>query len=360
MRSVVILPNSLAQGIGSIWEEPPIGLRYLADQGNVFKLSPLEATPELEFIGLSGANRFPRGPLVLSAFGVDPPERSVQFEMSLLSVDENGVTGDVGRILIEEARELGDHFAKLATKEMTPVFGELLTHGLVWENGSLDLGVTAPAGVVGKTYGQGLPEGDGEFRLRQLIDDSLNLLDGLEINRIRAGEGLAKANLLWPHSFGFKPALPNLALQRGAPGFVWSESIAMQGLTRMVGYRHSSRAGFKKGIHLAESVAKEFKSGGSGVLIYSGLGDILQAGRDDEARFGLEELDRLIFEPWATEIRHEKRSEVAILCPSHSEVGLGIIVKNTSHGAYPFDSRVLDDHRLSTRRTFEIVAESLT
>lgn len=360
MRSVVILPNSLAQGIGSIWEEPPAGLRYLADHGDVFKLSPLEATPELEFIGLSGANKLPRGPLILSAFGVDPPERSVQFEMSLLSVHEDGVIGEIGRISTEEAKGLGEHFAKLATKEMIPVFGELLTHGLVWENGSLDLGVTAPSDVLGKNYGQGLPEGDGEFRLRQLIDDSLNLFDGLEFNRIRAGEGLAKANLLWPHSFGFKPALPNLALRRGAPGYVWSESIAVQGLTRMVGYRHSDRVGFRRGIHLAESVAKEFKSADSGVLIYSGLGEILMAGRDDEARFGLEELDRLIFEPWATEIRQEKRSEVVILCPSHSEVGLGIIVKNTSLGAFPFDSRVLDDHRLSTRRTFEIVAESLT
>lgn len=360
MRSVVILPDALKQGVGSIWEEPPVGLRYLAEHGEVFKLLPLEATPELEYVGLSGASKLPRGPLVLSAFGVDPPERSVQFEMSLLSVSDEGLIGEIGRVSADEFIGLDKQFAKLATKDLTPVFGELTTHGLVWENGSLELGVTAPNDVLSKGYGYGLPEGDGEIKLRQLIDDSLNLLDGLEFNRIREGEGLAKANLLWPHSFGFKPSLPNLAIRRGAPGFVWSESIAMQGLTRMVGYRHSDRAGFRKGIHLAESVIMEFKSAQSSVLIYSSLGDILQAGRDDEARFGLEELDQLLFEPWATEIRQEKRSEVVILCPSQTEVGLGIVVKNTTHGSFPFDARVLDDPRLGTQRTLEIVAESLT
>ncbi|QYK54110.1 MAG: hypothetical protein KF824_04240 [Fimbriimonadaceae bacterium] len=360
MRSVLILPEALKQGVGSIWEEPPVGLRYFADHGEVFKLSLLEATPELEYVGLSGVSKLPRGPLVLSAFGVDPPERSVQFEMSLLSVSDEGLIGEVGKISSSKLRGLDKEFAKLATKDLTPVFGELTTHGLVWENGSLELGVTAPNDIFGKVYGYGLPEGDGELKLRQLIDDSLNLLDGLEFNRIREGEGLAKANLLWPHSFGFKPNLPNLAIRRGAPGYVWSESIAMQGLSRMVGYQHSDRTGFRKGIHIAESVVKEFKSAKSGLLIYSGLGEILQAGRDDEARFGLEELDRLIFEPWATEIRQEKRSEVVILCPSQTEVGLGIVVKNTTQGSFPFDARVLDDPRLSTQRTFEIVAESLT
>lgn len=360
MRSVLILPEALGAGIGSIWEEPPVGLRYFADHGDVFKLSPLQATPELEYVGLPGNSQLPRGPLVLSAFGFDPPERSVQFEMSLLSVNQEGVMGEVGRISAEEIRTLGDLFAKLATKEFIPVFGEQLTHGLVWENGSLDLGATIPAEVLGKSYGVGLPEGDGERKLRQLIDDSLNLFDGLEFNRIRAEEGHPKANLLWPHSFGFRPNLPNLPLKRGAPSTVWSESIAMQGLAKLVGYRHSERTGFRRGIHLSEGVKNRFKGADSGVLIYTGLGEILTAERDDEARFGLEELDRLLFEPWATEIVQDLRTEVVILCPNRLQAGLGIVVNKATQGTFPFDSRVLDDHRLRERRTFEVVADSLT
>ncbi|MFX6823313.1 hypothetical protein ABTH33_20400, partial [Acinetobacter baumannii] len=81
-------------------------------------------------------------------------------------------------------------------KRLTPVFGPRLTHGLVWEEGSLDLGTRTPP--VGESVHTGLPEGDGERLLRQLIDDSVNLFSELELNRRRMDEGKSPFNLLWP------------------------------------------------------------------------------------------------------------------------------------------------------------------
>jgi hypothetical protein len=137
---------------------------------------------------------------------------------------------------------LEEAFDRLRTRVLTLVLGQAGQNGLVWERGSLDLGLTPWSGAVGRHYREVWPEGDGEAALRRLIEDSVELLGGLELNRQRIDEGSQPLNVLWPWGAGHRRAVPNLALRRGRPAQVEADDLAVIGLARLVryGYRRLS------------------------------------------------------------------------------------------------------------------------
>lgn len=356
MRAKVwIFPGAMAQGQEPVWQSPPPGLRQLASQGEVLRVGPLDS--RLAVLGLDGAYEAANGPLIAAALKIDPPERSVCFELTLLSVDAGGIVGEVGHLSPSELAEATAQFPRLATKTLTPVPGEHTVHALVWERGSLDIHCQKVGEVLGGTYTRHLPQGDGEPALRQLIDDSLNLLDGLEFNRIREGEGMPKANLLWPHSFGFMPKLPNLALARGESATLHSDSLYASGLANLAGYRHAPRQGFRDGIHVSESAVAAHASGeGTDILIDQKLAASLD-GRAEEAEFALGRFDRFGWEPLAESISKGAHIRAGILCPG----GLGLLIGPSAAPKHiPFDARALDEPRLRSIPLAQAVANLLS
>lgn len=347
-------------GLDSVWEEPPEGLRYLVEKGKVFRLDSL-LNLESELVGLSGDLQVMAGPLVVAAFGWDPPVRSVQFELTLLSVDEDGKVGQVDLITGEEAEELENQMERLVTRQIVPRWGEQATHGLVWEDGSLDLGCARPDEVVGKAWNCRLPEGDGERILRQLIEDSLNLLDGLEMNRRRFEEGKPKANLLWPHSFGFRPDLPHLGLRRGLIANFWSDSIRLVGMSKLVGYRHVDRSGFYQGMVVSPKLKRRFwDEEGVGVMVDMRVGELLNGGRGDDARHLIESWDSGLWEPLARAMQSGEEIAGAILCPRADGAGLGVIFPGSEIGRnLPFDGRALEDDQTGGIRLGDAMAKIL-
>ncbi|ARU41060.1 hypothetical protein CCB80_07860 [Armatimonadetes bacterium Uphvl-Ar1] len=123
MKSKVwVLPGAIGVGLDSIWEEPPPGLCYLADHGEVIALAELDSMSEV--VGLSKDIQVPRGPLVVAAFGWEPPKRSVQFQLDLLSVDEDGIVGFADRVTKIEAEALKNEFSRISTRSLTPKWGK--------------------------------------------------------------------------------------------------------------------------------------------------------------------------------------------------------------------------------------------
>lgn len=363
MKSKVwVFPGAIHPELESIWEEPPAGLRFLAELGEVFRLLPSTASIESALMGLGEEVEVPRGPLVVSAFGWEPPSKSVHFELTLLSVDPGGKIKFCDPLSSEDAEAISREIGRLGTRKLTPKWGEQMTHGLVWEEGSIDLFCRCPNEVIDQSYGFGLPEGDGEQMLRTFIDDSLNLLDGLEVNKRRFDEGKAKANFLWPHSFGFEPDLPNLALRRGSVATYWSSEIGLEGMARLVGYRHFDRNRFRRGIHVTEVALTEHKVyDGPGVLCDQQITTALKNGRAEEAHFGLEEFDRVVWEPLATSLQSEGIDASAILCPGvDGQPGMGLVFGGKAQSNHiPFDMRAWDDHRLRNLRMNEVMAKIL-
>jgi len=259
-RTVIVLPNAL----GPTPDDSPFlqkleTLRTMTELGDLKRLSPIPQidTPEAIWLGMKpDEGQMRQGPLTVSAFGFDPPDRSTHFHVSLLGVADGIATAPPAAITNEDLNIILEQAKRLNTKALTFLQGENADHALVWEDLG-DLHTEPASSITGKQIKSQLPEGDAEKELRRFIDDSVNLLNELELNERRIDEGLPPLNLLWPWGHGRRTAVPNLLLKRGERAHVESNSLRLQGLTRLVGYRHGERRAFGKGTNTRlENIAK--------------------------------------------------------------------------------------------------------
>lgn len=376
-RVVLVLPHLLSHPESdSVLREPPRGLAALMERARVFRLHglPPHRVPEASWIGLDPARiDLEQGPLTVAALGADPPERSVHFHLSLLGVDDQGLVQPVPDASADEAARALEAARVLQTRDLTILPGERQDHGLVWENGSLDLGVSRPDEAYGFGVHQRLPQGDGELLLRRFIDDSVNLLDGLRLNRERADQGLAKLNLLWPWGPGIRTRVPNLALNRGEPANVASDSLRLQGLVRLCGDRHAPRALCTPPHDPDWSGLRELALS-TRPCLFVGQGPAWlrrQQDLDGMARW-LEHLDRALVRPLVARAEQEPFLLTLVAPAGHADLQpapedaapVGLALRVASHGApgntKPFDERALDDPALPLVHAWELVQAGLS
>jgi len=321
----------------------------MAEAGELAKIAPLPPveTPEALLLGIEPDRvRLAQGPLTVAALGADPPERSTHFHLSILSLNDQEVTQHKLDLPPEEVDLVLARAAKLNTKTLTVVPGEGVDHGLVWEALG-DLGTTTPTDAEGKPMRESLPQGDNEPALRRFIDDSVNLLGELEFNEKRIDEGLQPINLLWPWGQGVRTAVPNLALRRGEPARVLSDSLRLAGLTRLAGYRHGDRRLFGAGINVRLDELRSIALQGPSTLIVLNAMARFEKERIDEKAWLTNELDEKLFTKL---VRDETPTRIAILAPAADGAGLGLTWEtgNPGIGSIPFDERALEE-RLPTR-----------
>jgi hypothetical protein len=332
------------------------------------------SVPESAFLGLKpGELECAEGPLILSALRVDPPERSVQFHLSLASLSDEGKVsalnpppsaGDVRTVMQAASR--------LNTEKLTIVAGDGVVHGLVWEPGSLDMHTHSIDTVVGGEIAQKLPEGDGEKQFRRFIEDSVDLLSTLELNRRRTDEGFPPLNLLWPWGQGMRPIAPNLAIKRGTAATFVSRSMRLRGLTRLVGYAHAPSDWLGNGFNF--NVAELFdrvRGFQKGVIVLDSFSRLRAAERVDEGEWLMREIDNKFFSQWAGPSAKEL-GRLAVFMPggwSHpsmppsdaSVTGLAMIFdpSRKESSTVPMDERALDDARLTTKNLWELIENEL-
>lgn len=365
-RRLILLPGALeSEGQAPLFERSGDLLATMAQRGRVVRIQagPGRA-PELEWVGLDPAvHSAEEGPLFVAALGAKPPDRSVQFRLSLLSTDGSQVR-QPGYIPDEsESEVLWSQIRRLETARLKPVKGRDLEHGLVWEDGSIELGCRKPAEAEERGLRAALPEGDGEPMLRRLIDDSVNLLSELEMNAIRIEEGLPPLNLLWPWGPGFAPRLPNLTTERGASLRFESTSPRLAGLCQLCGYRHGDPWSLGRGTSLRlEAMAASAASEPIWAAAIPEPGEFRTKGREEEAVWlGAEIAERLIA-PMLAADRSDPVRIVLIATDSH---GAGLSLDYASDGLasevpLPFRGEIAHESRLAARPLHEAVAEVLT
>jgi 2,3-bisphosphoglycerate-independent phosphoglycerate mutase len=335
----------------------------MAEVGTVFKLSPLPRieTPEALYLGMGPTEaQMRQGPLTVSALGADPPERSTHFHLSLMSLVEGKVETPKVIPSGEELRLISDLLPSLNTKVLTIVAGRELDHGLVWE-GLGDLHTYSSSEAEGKPMREVLPEGDAEVALRRFIDDSVNLLFEQEFNLERIDEGLPPFNLLLPWGQGKRLAVPNLALRRGEPALVTSESLRMAGLVRLAGYRHEDRFRFGRGLNLKMSDLAGFALSNTLVLaLIGGPSELRARGLSEELEWFAARLDKELLAPLLAGVL-KGPARVALICPRVEGPGLGLTIEHGDVGqnVVPFDERALEERRLSTIDVATAVARGL-
>lgn len=340
-------------------------IQYFSENSMPFRIAPLGLikTPEAAYFGLdpTGFN-LEQGPLTISALGVDPLINSVHFHLSLLSLDEEGMIKHPEYSASDEEIELLIQASeKLNSRFLTIVKGEQLDHGLVWEKGSLDLKTISAAESVEKHYKSVLPEGEGERQLRQLIEDSVNLLDTLELNQKRRDKGLKPINILWPWGQGFRLPAPNLALLRGEPAWVESGSMRISGLSHLVHYQHGDRRYFGQGLKIDyRSILDRILKHTPTIIILDKFTYLRKWGRKEEMLWLLKQIEDLWLKP-ILEYSLLKPMQITILCPSVENEGLGFIFNSqiSIHSNYPFDERLLEEKKISQIRLWEAVQKGL-
>jgi len=169
-----------------------------------------------------------------------PMERSdAIFRTNLVSTDgELMLDSSAGHISTEEARELIAVIdAKLSTSRIKFYPGTSYRHIMVWHDGSVDARFTAPYKFHGKPFRDYLPEGDGDQKLIQLIEDSYEILDSHEINRRRRDEGKLPANMVWFWGESTAPDLPSFFRLFGKTGAVVAGVDLIKGLGKLAGLR---------------------------------------------------------------------------------------------------------------------------
>ena len=364
IRAVVVLPGLVTPDSEvDVLRESQRLLEPLSATGVVERISsvPNAWVPEAAWLGVDPLRvPVPQGPLTVSALKVDPPERSVHFHLNLGTLSEEGLVQEVGEapsaVDIEVLKGL---VQRLDTSALKSVWGWGTDHALVWERGSIELGTVPYADVVGKSVVGSLPEGDGESILRRYIDDSVNLLQDIELNRRRNGEGLQPWNILWPWGQGFRPNVPNLAVRRGEVAQVESRSLRLAGLSRLVGYRHGDLTKFGRRLlpdwtrlsHIAETHQPT-------VTLIESIEQATRARRWDEACA----MFKTMMDSFVSPLLSKRPFRLALFAPGLSGQ-TGLLLRYDSEvkqeNRVPFDLRVVEDSKVTVRPDWEAVESAL-
>lgn len=180
-----------------------------------------------------------RGAIEAASLGIPMELSDVAFRANLVSTDgEKMIDSSAGHISTEEARELiAVVDEKLSSNIIKFYPGVSYRHIMIWHGGSDNVHCTAPYKIHGEPVRSHMPEGDGEDKLRSLIEDSFEILENHPVNRRRRDEGLLPANMVWFWGESRMPAIPSFFREYGLNGAVVAAVDLIKGLGRMVGLK---------------------------------------------------------------------------------------------------------------------------
>jgi 2,3-bisphosphoglycerate-independent phosphoglycerate mutase len=370
-RYVIVLPKLLATDTsGSVLGGRLPNLRLLVERAALVALSPVprSPTPEAAFLGLDPRQaRLAQGPLVVAAYGLTPPEDAVCLALDLLSWTPEGGVGRIAPAADEDVHTVMEAARHLETPALRLVIGRGEQHALVWLGGTTEQILDPPTRVIGETLEGHWPVGEGEALLRRLIDDSINLLTPLEVNRRREDEGLPPLNLLWPWGAGWPDRLPMLPLRIGAPVTVASGSLRLAGLARLAGCRHLDLGLVGQGINIRFPELIDALDGPVSILVLDAPGRSREHGRQEEAEWVLSRFDNEFLAPL---LAGTEDVRLAVYAPgfeprpgdrpSGSLRGIGALYDSNAvvSNVVPFDERALEE-RLPVHDLWESIERTL-
>ena len=180
-----------------------------------------------------------RGAIEAASLGIPMDTKDAAFRTNLVATDgDKMVDSSADHISTEEARELiATIDQKLSTNVIRFYPGVSYRHIMIWRGGSDAVHCTAPYKIHGEPWRKYMPEGDGDQKLKSLIEDSYEILDSHPINRKRRDEGHLAANMIWFWGESRMPAIPSFFKEYGKTGAVVAAVDLIKGLGQMVGLK---------------------------------------------------------------------------------------------------------------------------
>jgi len=357
MRSLVVhLPGWLALEGPSVLNSQKPNWSRLVERGTLFRvgsLSPI-GLAEAAWLGLEPSSlEASPGVLTVAALGADPPPRSVHFSVTPLVLEEDRLRMAQTKLTQSEHQALLACAEKLNTSRLTFVKAETPDYGLVWEDGSIELGTREPDAL--SEYRTSLPEGDGEAMLRRWIDDSINLLREQEFNRIREQEGIETIEVLWPWGQGMRGSFPNLSLRYGAPLSVLSSSKRLQGLARLCSARHADPSILGVGTNLRiERIA--VPAAGLQVVVVDAFREFDPVENEAERAWLTDQLEARL---WSMLLGEEELRLVVTATGEQGGLAVHFDSKLQQENHFPFDERVIEERAVPLRNLWELLPLTL-
>ncbi len=310
--TVALLPEGEIGGAG--WELLAL-LGYADEEGGRARSAP---TGEGGLLPSLGA-------LEATAIGAPLYARDVAFRVNLSSLGESGVVGGTsgGEVATEDALVLMETVdRKLSTRRLRFYPGRHAAHVMAWTDGPVGIECTPAPLAEGKPVEEVLPRGEGDGALRQLIWDSVELLNGHRINYRRVEEGLAPVNLVWPWAPGLPPNLRHFALKTGLKAAASATRLEVLGAARAAGL-HTQAVGAELGDLHAALVA----AGAENALAYAHLDlpPLFEHPTDPEAHLrAVTRLDTELVAPVLREVRKSAEAVRLVVLATWPEEGWGV------------------------------------
>ncbi|MEW6109114.1 MAG: cofactor-independent phosphoglycerate mutase [Nitrospirota bacterium] len=186
-----------------------------------------------------------RAPLEAASIGVKLKKDDVAYRCNLVTLKYNrnktrAIMEDYssGHITTDEARKLiEDVNENLGTDLIKFYPGVSYRHLMVWSKGLKDIECVPPHDIIGKDIMDYLPVGKGDDVLRNLMMDSVNILESHPINRNRVREGKNPGNSIWLWGQGRKPKLPAFKQKYSIEGALVSAVDLTRGLGIFAGFK---------------------------------------------------------------------------------------------------------------------------
>ena len=281
-----------------------------------------------------------RGPIEAVAMGVPLDAKDAAYRCSLVTCDGTTMLDySSGHIATEESAELIALVQqKLGSSRMKFYPGVSYRHIMAWRDGSVDVKTTPPHDITNKPIKEYLPEGDGEDTLRQLMFDSLEILDNHPINRRRKAEGHNPGNMIWLWGQGYAPNLPGFFREYQKSGAVITAVDVVRGLGRAVGLDIINVPGATGYIDTDYSAKARYavnalKSGKDFVYVHVESPDESgHEGNIDHKIGSIEDIDRLVVGPMVEALKKVDDIRMLIV-PDHATP---IALRTHKEGPVPF------------------------
>ena len=201
---------------------------------------------------------FGRSPLEALSVGIDLKESDVTYRVNVVTVSEEEESYEDKKILDHSADEISTEESDILIKAVEEAFGDDIRkfytgvsyrHILVWDNGSIDVELTPPHDILGKTIGEFKPRGMNSDYIWDIMKKSYDLLNNHPINLERKKRGLNPANSIWLWGEGTKPNLSSFTEKYNVKGSVISAVDLIKGIAIGAGLESIDVEGVTGNVH---------------------------------------------------------------------------------------------------------------
>jgi 2,3-bisphosphoglycerate-independent phosphoglycerate mutase len=185
-----------------------------------------------------------RAPLEAASIGIELPAGAVAFRCNLVTLKYNrdktrAIMEDYssGHITTQEARELIMEIDRTLGSEKIRFYpGTSYRHLMVWADGSVDIECVPPHDILGKEIIDYLPVGTGEQVLRDIMQESVGILERHPVNLERTKDGKNPGNSVWFWGQGRRPEMPKFYEKYAVRGALVSAVDLTKGLGIYAGF----------------------------------------------------------------------------------------------------------------------------